>query len=72
MALKDKLMADKQGEAKAIMDYTARIAQTKGSPLSPKLHEIRSDEKDHHRILTNAIRGLKSATNGIKNGETVS
>lgn len=72
MSLKKNLMADKAGETQAIQNYTDRIHQTAGTPLEPKLREIRGDERDHHRILTNAIKGLRKATNGLNNGEAVS
>jgi rubrerythrin len=63
-ALKSDLRHDLAGETKAIKDYGTRKREAKGTGIASKLNEIQSDEKDHHKILSKALKGLKSCTPG--------
>ena len=60
--LASKLKADKADEIKAIGDYGERIRQAKGRGIASKLKEIQNDEKDHRKVLSKVLSGLKNAT----------
>jgi rubrerythrin len=63
-ALKSDLRHDLAGESKAIKDYGIRKREAKGTGVVSDLSEIQNDEKDHHKILTKAINGLKACAPG--------
>ena len=59
MVLRKHLKEDKHEEQEAIKDYGQRIKQH--PKMSGMFSEIRSDEKDHLKKLSHAIKGLKKA-----------